>query len=168
MAKINQEWRTILRNIKCTELKDDIKSVEQYFTDALERKNQVIQRMLGDLDENEEIYATMLHTHMENIETLIGIHGDRIAFWKKGYQSEKKLLLDEYHLEILEYKNGSNQAQSELDHVFCGLQNKADRHMELAAEHHLNRMDNVKSGVSYALCYLASRKTNKMTKVISL
>lgn len=149
LAKINQEWRSILRNIKCTELKDEIKSVEQYFNDALKRKNQVIQRLLSDLDENEEIYATMLHTHMENIETLIGIHGDRINFWKKAYQSEKKLLLDEYHREIQEYKNSSNQTQSELEHVFCGLQNKTDLQIEMAAEHHLNRMDNVKSGVSY-------------------
>ena len=72
MAKINQEWRTILRNIKCDELKEEIKVVEQYFEDALERKNQVIQRLLCDLDENEELYTTMLNTHMQNIETLIG------------------------------------------------------------------------------------------------
>lgn len=62
-----------MRNIKCQQLKDEIKLVEQYFEDALERKNQVIQRLLGDLDENEEQYSTMLHTHIENIETMIGM-----------------------------------------------------------------------------------------------
>lgn len=73
MAKINQEWRSILRNIKCAELKEEIKSVEEYFNDALERKNRTIQRLLGDLDENEEQYSTMLHTHLEHIEMLIGM-----------------------------------------------------------------------------------------------
>lgn len=48
--------------------------VEQYFEDALDRKNQVIQRLLGDLDENEEQYSTMLHAHIGNIETLIGTY----------------------------------------------------------------------------------------------
>lgn len=147
MAKINQEWRSILRNIKCTELRDEIKSVEQYFNDALQRKNQIIKRLLNDLDENEELYATMLHTHMENIELLISIHGDRIDFWKHSYQSEKKLLLDEYHNEILIYKSHSTQAQNELEYVFNGLESKAEREKDLSSEHHLNRMDNIKSGV---------------------
>lgn len=57
LAKINQEWRSILRNIKCNELKSEIKSVEQYFDDALTRKNDIIQRLLNDLDENEEMYV---------------------------------------------------------------------------------------------------------------
>lgn len=149
MAKINQEWRSILRNIKCAELKDEIKSVEQYFNDAFKRKNQVIKRLLNDLDENEELYASMLHSHMENIELLIRIHGDRVDFWKNSYQREKKLLLDEYHDEIQVYKNRSNQAQIELEHVFSGLQSKAEREKDLSSEHHLNLMDNIKSGVGY-------------------
>lgn len=57
LAKINQEWRSILRNIKCNELKSEIKSVEEYFNDALTRKNDTIQRLLNDLDENEEMYV---------------------------------------------------------------------------------------------------------------
>lgn len=72
LAKINQEWRTILRNIKCTELRNEVKSVQKYFDDALMRKNQTIDRLLFELDEAEEMYATMLHSHMEAINKLIG------------------------------------------------------------------------------------------------
>lgn len=62
LAKINQEWRNTLRNIKCVELKSEIKSVEEYFHDALTRKNDIIQRLLNDLDENEEMYVYFLPT----------------------------------------------------------------------------------------------------------
>lgn len=72
LAKINQEWRTILRNVKCKELRNELKSVQQYFADALMRKNQTIDRLLYELDESEELYATMMHSHMENVERLIG------------------------------------------------------------------------------------------------
>lgn len=73
LAKINQEWRSILRNVKSNELRNELKSVQKYFQDALMRKNQTIDRLLFELDESEELYATMMHSHMENIERLIGI-----------------------------------------------------------------------------------------------
>lgn len=49
-----------------------MKSVQQYFQDALMRKNQTIERLLNELDESEQMYATMMHSHMENIEKMIG------------------------------------------------------------------------------------------------
>lgn len=72
MAKINQEWRTILRNIKCAELRTEVKSLQKYFEDAFQRKNQTIDRLLFELDETEEMYATMLRSHMKAIDKLIG------------------------------------------------------------------------------------------------
>lgn len=86
LAKINQEWRTILRNIKCIELRQEIKSVREYFDDALMRRNQIIDRLLFELDESEELYATMLHSHMENIDKLIGerTYGKEIKFFLKN------------------------------------------------------------------------------------
>lgn len=73
LAKINEEWRTILRTCKCQELRDEIKEVEKYFGDALVRKNQMVHRLLVDLDESEELYATMSHAHIRNIDMLISI-----------------------------------------------------------------------------------------------
>lgn len=71
MAKINQEWRTILRNIKCVELRNEAKNVQTYFVDAFQRKNQTINRLLSELDQQEEMYATLLNSHMDSIKNLI-------------------------------------------------------------------------------------------------
>lgn len=72
MAKINQEWRSILRNIKCVELRNEAKNVQTYFNDAFQRKNQTIKRLLNELDQQEEMYSTMLNAHMGTINKLIG------------------------------------------------------------------------------------------------
>lgn len=71
MAKINQEWRSILRNIKCVELRNEAKNVQTYFVDAFQRKNQTINRLLSELDQQEEMYATLLNSHMDSINNLI-------------------------------------------------------------------------------------------------
>lgn len=73
MAKINQEWRSILRNIKCVELRNEAKNVQTYFADAFERKNQTIERLLSELDQQEDMYLMLLNSHMESINKLIGI-----------------------------------------------------------------------------------------------
>lgn len=72
MAKINQEWRSILRNIKCVELRNEAKNVQTYFNDAFQRKNLTIDRLLSELDQQEEMYVTLLNSHMETINKLIG------------------------------------------------------------------------------------------------
>lgn len=73
MAKINQEWRSILRNIKCVELRNEAKNVQTYFVDAFNRKNQTINRLLAELDQQEEMYVTLLSSHMDSINKLIGM-----------------------------------------------------------------------------------------------
>lgn len=72
MAKINQEWRAILRDIKCIELRNEAKNVQTYFVDAFQRKNQTINRLLNELDQQEEMYTSLLNSHMKSIDKLIG------------------------------------------------------------------------------------------------
>lgn len=122
--------------------------VEQYFEDALERKNQVIQRLLCDLDENEEQYSTMLHTHIGNIEILIGLHSERIGFWKTAYQDEKRSLLNQYHEEMQNLRDVKFKSFRELECVYYGLESRVVAAQNDANDHHMRRCDNVKSGVN--------------------
>lgn len=81
MAKINQEWRSILRNIKCVELRNEAKNVQTYFVDAFQRKNQTINRLLSELDQQEEMYVMLLNSHMESINKLIGNQKPFLTFF---------------------------------------------------------------------------------------
>ena len=71
-AKIKSEWRDILRKIKCKQLHEDLKAIKKECDESIQRKNAVIRRLLSDLDESEEIFSAMLHSHMNIIEKLIG------------------------------------------------------------------------------------------------
>jgi Sperm tail len=72
VSKIKSEWRDILRKIKCRELQEDLKAIKKECDESIQRKNSVIRRLLSDLDESEEIYSAMLHSHMNIIGKLIG------------------------------------------------------------------------------------------------
>jgi predicted ATP-grasp superfamily ATP-dependent carboligase len=61
-----------LRKIKCKQLHEDLKAIKRECDESIQRKNAVIRNLLADLDESEEIYSAMLHSHMNIIEKLIG------------------------------------------------------------------------------------------------
>jgi len=45
--------------------------VEQFFKDAVERKNQRIEKLMNDLQVSEDMYCTLQQAHMSTIEKLI-------------------------------------------------------------------------------------------------
>lgn len=147
LAKINQEWRSLLRHIKCTQLQNEINAVERECMKAVDRKNSIIRRLLCDLDESEELYSTMLHSHMEVLEKLIVIHRDRVHFLRDEYKKEKSLLLNRYDLEIRHYKAKKWQAQKELECVFYGLAEKANVERKISEEEQLQKKDSLKNSV---------------------
>lgn len=147
LAKINQEWRSVLRNLKCDELRDEILVVEQYFGDALARKNRTIDRLLGDLDGCEELYVRMLSSHVRNVNALIVLHAERADFWRTGYLADKKELLNTYHREMLAYKERKLGGFKELECVFFGLEARNEKEQAAREEAHLQKIDNVKSKV---------------------
>lgn len=137
----------MLRHIKCNQLKDEITAVEQECLKAVDRKNTVIRRLLCDLDESEELYSTMLHSHMQNLETLITLHRERVYFCKDWYKKERDLLLERYDEEVKAYKVKKSQAQKELECVFYALVEKAGEERKLSEEQHLQKKDSLKNSV---------------------
>lgn len=160
LAKINQEWRSVLRNLKCEELRDEILVVEQYFGDALARKNRTIERLLGDLDGCEEIYVRMLSSHVRNVNTLIVLHAERADFWRSGYLADKKVLLNTFHREMAAYKERKLGGFKELECVFYGLEARKEKEQKAMEDVQLQKIDNIKSKVcfKYILCSMCRYK----------
>lgn len=135
-------------------MKDEIKSVEELFTQCVDRKNRMIRRLLCDLDEAEELYATMLHSHMENIENLIGIHSDRLKFIRDKYVKEKKVILMTNAKEIDNYKGNKTKIQKELECVYYGLEEINDKQKSDYDQEHQRRKDELKNSVSIHFFFL--------------
>ena len=71
MAKINQEWRCILRQIKCQEQRQEIIEMAKYCKDMMDHKDNVIRRLLNDLEVAHSQHDTMSQTHMEMVQHFI-------------------------------------------------------------------------------------------------
>ncbi|KAG5677300.1 hypothetical protein PVAND_007069 [Polypedilum vanderplanki] len=148
VAKIKSEWRDILRKIKSKQLHEDLKAIKKECDESIQRKNAVIRRLLSDLDESEEIYSAMLHSHMNIIEKLIAISDDRLEFLRRNYESEKRKILQAYEKDMIDYKNKKFQLQKELESVYYGLAERSLKQTKSAEEEFLQRQDELKNSVS--------------------
>lgn len=108
----------------------------------------MIRRLLDELDESEEIYSAMLHSHMNIIEKLITISDDRLNFLRKNYDTEKRKILSECEKAMLDYKNKKFQLQKELESVYYGLAERTLKTTKTAEEEYLQRVDELKNSVS--------------------
>ncbi|XP_055532837.1 dynein regulatory complex subunit 2 isoform X1 [Wyeomyia smithii] len=165
LAKINQEWRTILRNIKCKELRNEIELVEKMCKECIENKNGVIRRLLCDLDESEEIYATMLHSHMEKIQKIMDIHNDRLRFLTQLYEIDKKEIIAKYDQEITNYKSKKFGMQKELECVFYGLAERSRLERKQAEEEHMMKKDELKNSMILKLEMITKERERHMEKL---
>ncbi|XP_041784368.1 dynein regulatory complex subunit 2 [Anopheles merus] len=165
LAKINQEWRTILRNIKCKELKEEVEAVEKTCTECIENKNAVIKRLLCDLDESEDLYSTMLHAHMERVEKIIRIHNDRVNFLTELYELDKKEIIDNYQREMELYKQKKFELQKDLECVFYGLAEKARTDRLRNEEEHMLKKDELKNSMILKLEMITKEREREMERL---
>jgi Sperm tail len=153
LAKINQEWRSILRQLKCKELKDEVEALKQVCVDAIEHKNSIIKRLLGDLDESEELFSTLLNTHIESVAQLVEIHAERLDFLQEWFAKEKSTILDRCSQEIRNYKAKKFQAQKEIECVYYGMANEANQREKTLELEHMQKREDLKNKVLLAKGY---------------
>lgn len=153
VAKIKSEWRSILRNIKCKELHEDLKAIKKECDESIQRKNSIIRRLLDELDESEEIYSAMLHSHMNIIEKLITVSENRLDFLRKNYEVEKRKVLQTYEKDMMDYKNKKFQLQKELESVYYGLAERTLKTTKTAEEEYLQRADELKNSVRESILF---------------
>ncbi|XP_039293210.1 dynein regulatory complex subunit 2 [Nilaparvata lugens] len=88
-AKINQQWRHLLRKLKCKELKDDMEALWKSFETTMNCKTRLIDTLLSDLENADWQYAMMFHSHSETVDKLIELHRDRLDSLHRFYNKER-------------------------------------------------------------------------------
>lgn len=76
------------------------------------------------------------------------LHSDRVNFWLGQYEREKKILLSQYGEEMDQYKDRKFKAHKELECVYYGLENIAEKEKDQAEIDHQKKIDNIKSKVT--------------------
>ncbi|XP_050421342.1 dynein regulatory complex subunit 2-like [Adelges cooleyi] len=94
-AKLNQQWRHNLRQIKCKELKDEMVTMENRFEILLECKTNHIEMLLKDLEDAEEQNLKQYAAHAEIISQFLSLHEKTMEELHSRYEREKDLLVEE-------------------------------------------------------------------------
>lgn len=71
-AKINEQWRFILRRIKCKELHEDVEYLWKNFDLMIEKKDLVIQRLYNELETADTDHRKLQEAHIQMIDLIIG------------------------------------------------------------------------------------------------
>ncbi|BES94019.1 coiled-coil domain containing 65 [Nesidiocoris tenuis] len=78
-AKINQQWRQTLRQIKNKELHDASETLRQVFEVALKTKNAIINNLSKDLEDAAKQHGLVVQTHLVAVEKILEIREGRLA-----------------------------------------------------------------------------------------
>ncbi|XP_039483224.1 dynein regulatory complex subunit 2 [Drosophila santomea] len=165
MAKINQEWRSILRQVKIQELRREIVDVESFFQEALKRKDQVIHRLIAHIESTEDMYANLQQSHMENITRIVDTHRDRIEFFRTIYEDDKQAVLSQWEQDSAVFKEMHAQKQQQLECVFYQLEENTDGGIRDNHERFLDRCEDLKSGMQLQLEQITSRGEARLEKL---
>lgn len=113
LAKINTYWLQIFRKIKVKEMRDEIKSLQEWLDYILTLKNRIINNLVVELQEAEAQYSYNFKAHCIHIDKFVGkyhyllFHSFFHAFelfpdFHKYWVSELQSLFDEDRYEMTE------------------------------------------------------------------
>jgi len=88
--KIRNQWRKIMRLAKTEALKKDIEILSQNHERDIDRKDAILQMLDRDLEEAEDQYQMALRLHLQNMDSLIQLHDNRLYALERNFQGELK------------------------------------------------------------------------------
>ncbi|XP_023306583.2 dynein regulatory complex subunit 2 [Lucilia cuprina] len=165
MAKINQEWRSILRQVKCQELRKEIIEMEKYCKNMMDHKDNVIRRLLNDLEVAHSQHDNMSQAHMEMVQHFINIQQQRLEFFRDNYESEKQLMLQEFQDDHNKLKELSTDAREHLECVYYQLEAKNDSQKNEAHEKFLGQLDDIKAEMQLRIEEITEKGEKKLERL---
>jgi len=73
-AKINEQWRFILRRIKCKELYEDVNCLWKNFDRMIKTKDFLIQHLYNELKVADMDHRRLQEAHIQMINLIIGVY----------------------------------------------------------------------------------------------
>ncbi|KAL5280408.1 CCDC65 family protein [Megaselia abdita] len=147
LSKINQEWRSILRNIKVEQLRKEFHQIEIFFNASLEQKNRIINKLLKQLDIAEDMYLKSHQSNLEDLKMLTDIHEKRVNFFLNKYKEivEQTKAAYKQNVEGTHYER--NKALTELSCIYYSLQDKTEETITEDHEAFVSKLYDLKSNM---------------------
>ncbi|CAH0585553.1 unnamed protein product [Chrysodeixis includens] len=113
-AKINQQWRFILRKIKCKQMALDIQSMLTSFNFLLERKNRLITSLVSATNDSDEQHRRGFQAHTETVSYFLDIGSQRLDKLQLEYDIQKNDLLENWDKEDMDLVDSQDRAEFKL------------------------------------------------------
>ncbi|KAL2091084.1 hypothetical protein ACEWY4_013347 [Coilia grayii] len=97
LHKLTQQWRTVMRQTRATELRRDISILSQTFERVVDRKDSVIKSLVCDLSEAEQQSAHALRAHLSCVDRLLELQKSRLAVLELKWTSSLEELISDYN-----------------------------------------------------------------------
>ncbi|KAM0732414.1 Dynein regulatory complex subunit 2 [Formica fusca] len=115
-AKINEQWRFILRRIKCKELHENVEYLWRNFDRMMKTKDLMIQHLYNELQTTDMDHRRLQEAHIQIMDLIIGTYKQKCMHLHESFTNERN------HIAINEV-NELNRVRRDLEQLCDQLQN---------------------------------------------
>lgn len=144
-AKLQNQWRVLMRQAKAEELRKDIQILSQTFERVIDRKDSIIKSLSKDIEEAEEQYQIALRSHLQNIDSLIDFQAKRIRSLEEEFKNELQVLEKEFETERQLMLCRHDQEMRELSDITLAMEIRFNERESEALQEFQSLMDEIKN-----------------------
>ncbi|XP_026195802.1 dynein regulatory complex subunit 2 [Anabas testudineus] len=133
LLKLNEGWRTILRQTRAAELRKDVSVLTQTFERQLDGLDSVIKSLERDLQEAERQSAQVRRVHLQHLERLWAQQEKRLQFLQQQWESSVQQLSSRFNSERKQMSAHSQQQRADLDDAAFTVE---QQHKDMTSEIH--------------------------------
>ncbi|XP_011694704.1 PREDICTED: coiled-coil domain-containing protein 65 [Wasmannia auropunctata] len=119
-AKINEQWRFILRQIKCKELYEDVEYLRNNFDRLMKTKNLVIQRLHNELEAANVDHRRLQEAHIQMMDLTIGRYKQKCINLHETFARERNRIVSVEMNELNRVRKNLEQYCNQLQNITFG------------------------------------------------
>uniref|UniRef100_UPI0037E9419F dynein regulatory complex subunit 2 n=1 Tax=Semicossyphus pulcher TaxID=241346 RepID=UPI0037E9419F len=133
LLKLNDGWRSILRQTRAAELRKDVTVLTQTFERQLDALDSVIKNLEHDLQEAERQSAQVQRVHLQQVERLWAQQDKRLTFVQQQWESGLQQLSSRFNSDRKQMLDHSEQQRADLE---AAVFNVEEQHRNVVREIH--------------------------------
>ncbi|KAL6258904.1 hypothetical protein P5V15_010848 [Pogonomyrmex californicus] len=125
-AKINEQWRFILRRIKCKELHEDVKYLWNNFDRMIKTKDLVIQRLYSELEAADVDHRRLQEAHIQMMDLIIGRYKQKCIHLHESFAHERNRVISDETNKLNRVRKNLEQHCDQLQNIIFGQDKKIE------------------------------------------
>ncbi|KAL6441033.1 hypothetical protein ACFW04_003417 [Cataglyphis niger] len=122
-AKINEQWRFILRRIKCKELHENIEYLWKNFDHMMKTKDLMIWHLYNELKKTDMDHRRLQEAHIEIMDLIIGTYKQKCMHLHESFTHERNHIVTNEMNKLNKIRRDLKQLCNQLQNIIFG-QNK--------------------------------------------